>query len=593
MKAASKPRPWLLWPGIAGVTLLFLLRYGLPAVAPDAILYGMGGAALCVVAVAVWWLGFSRAPHLERWAVLVLLAVALMLTWRYTHVSIRTGQMGFAFPLYATPTACLALVVWAAIARNREPRARWVTLSLTTLLLCGGWLTVRTEGMMGQGSSQFAWRWTKSAEDRLLARKESELPPRTGTPPAAPAIAAEPVRAATVREEAEPVFSVQWAGFRGPLRDGVVRGAGIRADWTSTPPAELWRRPVGPGWGSFAAGGGLIYTQEQQGEDEIVACYRLADGAPVWVHKDRTRFWESNGGAGPRGTPLLHEGRVYALGATGILNVLDARDGSVVWSRNAAADSGAKLPEWGYSASPLVTGEQLIVATSGHLAAYDRARGGKPLWIVDAGGGGYSSPHRVTLDGVEQIVLLSGSGLASVAPADGTILWRHAWEGSAILQPVALDNGDVLLATADATGGRGTRRLAVTQKDRRWSVEEKWTSRGLKPYFNDLVVHGGFAYGFDGAILSCIDLADGRRRWKGGRYGYGQAILLAELDLLLVLAETGEVALVAAKPDGFSEIGKFKAIEGKTWNHPALAGEILLVRNGEEMAAFRVARRGS
>jgi len=150
----------------------------------------------------------------------------------------------------------------------------------------------------------------------------------------------------------------------------------------------------------------------------------------------------------------------------------------------------------------------------------------------------------------------------------------------------------VLITVGGAMGGIGMRRLAVARGPGGWTVEERWTSRGLKPYFNDLVVHEGHAYGFDGSILACIDLEDGARKWKGGRYGNGQLVLLPEQDLLLVLSEEGELALVKAAPDGFSEVARFKAIEGKTWNHPAVAGNVLLVRNGEEMAAFRLPLAG-
>jgi outer membrane protein assembly factor BamB len=384
-------------------------------------------------------------------------------------------------------------------------------------------------------------------------------------------------------------IAAEWPGFRGPNRDGAVRGVPIKTDWTASPPVELWRRPIGPGWSSFAVQGDLVYTQEQRGDDELVSCYRLSTGEPVWRHHDAARFWESNGGAGPRATPFLGEGRVYSLGATGILNALDASDGAVVWSRNAATDTAAEDPGWGFAGSPLVVGDLVIVAASGHLAAYD-VKSGHPRWFGPRNGAGYSSPQLVTIDGVAQVLLLRGARTTSVAPKDGALLWEHLGPpGVSIVQPALAENGDLLIAPGDSMGGAGMRRLAVAHKPAGWSIEERWTSRGLKPYFNDFVVHKGHAFGFDGSILACIDLANGERKWKGGRYGSGQLVLLPDQDLLLVLSEQGELALVGATPDRFTELARFKAIDGKTWNHPVLTGDILLVRNGEEMVAFRLA----
>jgi outer membrane protein assembly factor BamB len=361
----------------------------------------------------------------------------------------------------------------------------------------------------------------------------------------------------------------------------------IETDWPRFPPVELWRRPVGPGWSSFAVHGDLLFTQEQRGDDEIVACYKVTTGEPVWRHRDAVRFWESNGGAGPRATPSLSSGRVYTFGATGILNALNAGDGSVVWSRNVASDTGTAVPTWGFAGSPLVVDDLVIAAAAGTLAAYDLATG-KPRWVGPVHAGGYSSPHRMTIDAVPQILLQSDDGVTSVAPASGTVLWEYAWRGAAIVQPGRTADGDVFVSTASASGGLGMRRLAVTRGPGGWTAEESWTSTGLKPYFNDLVVHMGHAFGFDGSILSCIGLEDGTRKWKGGRYGYGQLLLLAGQDVMLVLSEDGELALVGATPDQFRELARFPALDGKTWNHPVLVGDILVVRNGEEMAAFRL-----
>jgi outer membrane protein assembly factor BamB len=187
-------------------------------------------------------------------------------------------------------------------------------------------------------------------------------------------------------------------------------------------------------------------------------------------------------------------------------------------------------------------------------------------------------------------VLLGGPGAFSVSPADGAVLWEHKWEPGAIVQPALTSDGDILVNAMAATGGTGTRRLAVARTGGTWGVTERWTSIGLKPYFNDFVIHKGHAYGFDGAILACIDLADGARKWKGGRYGNGQLVLLPEDNALLVLAEEGEVALVSATPEGFKELARIPALNSKTWNHPVVVGDTLLVRNGEEMVAFRLPR---
>ncbi len=236
-----------------------------------------------------------------------------------------------------------------------------------------------------------------------------------------------------------------------------------------------------------------------------------------------------------------------------------------------------------------MVGDLVIVAASGTLAAYDLATG-DPRWLGPAGGASYSSPHLATIDGVAQVLLLNGAGATSVAPADGTLLWEHAWPGDPIVQPALTADGDVLISVERPEAA--LRRLAVAHGPGGWTAEERWTSIGLKPYFNDFVVHKGHAFGFDGSMLACIDLEDGKRKWKGGRYGHGQLVLLPDQDLLLVLSEKGELALVAATPDQFTELARLPAIEGKTWNHPVLVGDVLLVRNDQEMVAFRLSLAG-
>jgi outer membrane protein assembly factor BamB len=361
----------------------------------------------------------------------------------------------------------------------------------------------------------------------------------------------------------------------------------IETDWSASPPVELWRRPIGPGVSSFAVNDDLLYTHEQRGDDEVVACYNVTTGEPVWMHRDSARFWDAHVAAGPRATPALSEGRVYTFGATGILNALDANDGAVVWSRNAASDTDMKLPTWGFVSSPLVV-NGLVIVHAGKLVAYELATG-NPRWFGPAKRGSYSSPHLLTIDEVPQIVLLNHAGATSLAPADGKLLWEHPWPGLGIVQPAVTADGDLLISMIDSMAAPiGMQRIAVANGSGGWTVEKRWSSNALKPSFSPFVVHQGHAFGFDGSILACIDVKDGKRKWKGGRYGSGQLVLLPDQDLLLVVSEKGELALVAATSEQFKELARFPAIEGKTWNYPVLVGDVLLVRNGQEMAAFRL-----
>lgn len=611
-----------LWPGVTLVAAQWILLFGVPRIVPDAELLGLPigllgilGGVLCALFVAIWWIFFSRAHWAERVGAIMLMVAAVIATSFFVHVSIAGAGQGMLLYIAAIPGLSLALVVWAVVSARWSDGVRRATLVVAILLACAPWTLLRTAGVIGSAGPEYHWRWTPTPEELLLAQADDTpeapslpsapvetpgAPAPVSTTPAAPMAAPAVTSTARTATSDPEVARAEWPGFRGPDRDGSVRGALINTDWSAAPPVEMWRRPIGPGWSSFSVRGDLLYTQEQRGEDEIVACYRVSTGEPVWKHRDAVRFWESNGGAGPRATPTINNDRIYAFGATGILNALDAATGRVVWSSNVASDTGRPVPMWGFASSPLVVDNLVIVAAAGTLAGYDLATGTR-RWTGPSYGGSYSSPHRATIDGVVQVLLLGGPGAISVAPADGAVLWTHEWEPGPIIQPAVMANGDILVNAIASTGGIGTRRLHVTRGSGgsaassgpgTWTVEERWTSNGLKPYFNDFVVHKGHAFGFDGSILSSINLEDGKRNWKGGRYGNGQLILLPNQDVMLVLSEEGDLALVSATTDKFTELARFPALDAKTWNHPVLLGDILLVRNGEEMAAFRLALQG-
>jgi len=563
-----------LWPGLALLVVQLIAWFLVPLFFPKLAIFGVFAGIICAVLIALWWLFFSRAPWVERIAAILLMVLAVIVTKRIVHASIAGGMMGMMLPVFSIPVLSLALVASLALTRNFSATVRRIAIVAAILVACGLFTLLRTGGITGDAKSDLHWRWSKTPEERMLALSANE--------PVAPLPAAA-IPATEVQTESG------WPGFRGARRDGVVRGVRIDTNWAQKPPVAIWRKPIGPGWSSFAVQNDLIFTQEQRGENEVVSCYKLTTGQPVWRHQDPARFYESNAGPGPRGTPTLSNGRVYTFGATGILNVLDARNGNVVWSRNAATDTNTKTPHWGFASSPVVINDVVIVAASGVLAAYDIASG-KLRWSgPDGGRGGYSSPHLLTINGVPQVLLVNSQGVSSLSPNDGALLWKYAWEGDSIVQPAITTDGDVLLGSGSGLGSQvGVVRLAVSEESGNWTSKERWKSTGLMPYFNDFVVHKGNAFGFDGDSLACIDLNTGESKWSGGNYGHGQMVLLSDQDLMLVLSEAGEVALVKAVADQYSEIGRFKAINGKTWNHPVLVGDTLLVRNGEEMAAFKL-----
>jgi len=428
------------------------------------------------------------------------------------------------------------------------------------------------------------------ARDRAAQRAQAQPVAPPVITPATPATPGPDVVApATAPEDAAPaaVAHAYWTDFRGPTRDGHYRERPILTTWPAGGLKPIWKRPVGGGYASFVIARGRAFTIEQRGAQEVVAAYDPATGRELWTNAWAGAFRESMGGDGPRATPTWADGHVYALGGQGELRCLDDRTGALVWRINILEDSGASNVQWGMSGAPLIVGDTVIVLPGGSagqsVVAYNRLTG-KRAWSAQDDRQGYSSPMLVTLAGVRQIIDFAATRVMGLTPDRGEVLWEHPWKTDYDVnasQPIVIGSNRLFLSTGYGTGAAV---IELTPSATGMSVREIWRNIRMKNQFTSSVLHDGFIYGLDEAILACVDAATGELKWKGGRYGYGQIMLAS--GHLIVLTEEGDLALVRAAPDRHQEIARFPAIEGKTWNHPAMSDGYLLVRNANEMAAF-------
>ncbi len=477
--------------------------------------------------------------------------------------------------------ALIVLLMWFLLFSGYRARTR--LLSLAALLAVGGTgaALFKVDHVSGEMVPSFKFRWVPPA-DVLLQMPETS-------------VSLPDVDLATTTANDFPQFL-------GPHRDARASEIALDRDWERNQPRCLWRREIGAGWASFAAVNGFAVTLEQRGELEMVTCYEVATGEPVWVHSIQTRHATTEGGVGPRSTPTIHQGKVYTLGAAGALFCLDGASGDVLWQNDLLARYGVEAGEdskgvaWGRSASPLVVDELLIVPAGGpaggpcvSLAAFHKDTG-KLVWEAGDRQVSYASPVLATLCDRRQVLSQNEDNISAHDPKTGEILWSYDRPGGStfnpnVAQPVPIGTDRVLLSKAYGVGSLLLR--VEPTADGGFQASPVWReTRSLKTKFTNVVVHEGYVYGLSDGILECVDPASGTRRWKRGRYGHGQ--LLGVGPLLLVQAESGDVAMVEATPVEFKELGRFAALAAKTWNNPCLYGRLLLLRNGEEAACFEL-----
>ena len=380
-----------------------------------------------------------------------------------------------------------------------------------------------------------------------------------------------------------------WTSFRGPNRDGRYEEMAVSAAWPAQGPPLLWKQPIGLGYASFVIADRRAYTIEQRRGKETVAAYDLDTGRELWTQSWNAVYTDSTGD-GPRATPTWDDGRLYALGATGELRCLDAKNGVVIWGKNILSENQASNLPWAMAASPLIVDDKVILLPGGtsnnSVVAYNKMTGA-PIWKSQSDRQAYVSPMLVTLAGRRQIVVVSASRAFGLEPGDGSMLWSYLWDtdmGINVSQPIMVDGNHFFISSGY---GKGAALVEVSGSGKNLSTRTVWENVNMKNKFNSSVLHNGYVYGLDEGILTCVDVRTGERKWKGGRYGYGQVLLAG--GNLIVMTDNGELVLVRATPDQLSEVARFTALEGKTWNYPAIAGGRLLVRNANEMAAYNIA----
>jgi outer membrane protein assembly factor BamB len=540
----------------------------------------------------------SRTPPRRVWITCSSLLAAIVL--------VRTGQLELVvghvvdqavrniITLILGFSAAVSLLIWFLRESGHASRLkRGVVLGVAAAVLLAIAM-LRIERVSGDLVPEFAFRWSAS--------RDALLPPLAGDATGAG------------RKEPWVATTADFPRFLGPAGDGSLPGPAFETDWEATPPRRLWRRPIGAGWSGFVTCGDHAVTLEQRGEEELLSCYAVDTGEPEWVVAVPGRHQTVLGGIGPRSTPTIRDGRVYATGATGWLHVVDGASGQVLWKKDVLADLGidpaghAAAVAWGRAGSPCVTDRLVIVPGGGPraagkeasrcvaLVAYDRSDGHR-VWTAGEEQISYVSPTLVSLGGRDCILTVNEAHGAAYDPATGRELCSFAWPGhsnsdASCSQPHLLAGGRLFLSKGYGVGAAvfEISHPAETDADSLWQVREVWRQPSLlKTKFTNVVISGGHAYGLSDGILECVRIEDGMRAWKGGRYGQGQVLAVGEI--LLVQAESGEVVAVLLTPEGHRPLGSLPAIDGQTWNNLCVSGHRLLVRNAEEAACYELPLR--
>ncbi|OYP38483.1 PQQ-binding-like beta-propeller repeat protein [Rhodopirellula sp. MGV] len=484
----------------------------------------------------------------------------------------------------ALPTLFLLITIyraeWGGGHRLRLP-------ALILVVLVGLGICYRFEGFSGTMVPQFSYRFGNSSDFELETLETTEQADPEGMP----------------TDDLHLAF--ESPQFLGPNRNGVY---GERVFDIPSDPQEVktvWSHGIGQGWSSFAVSGEYAVTLEQRDEKECLTCYRLADGDLVWMVQNDGSHYNALGGTGPRSTPTIVDGRVYASTPTGKLLCVDFGNGDVIWKQDLFAMAGWDqvafeiAAPWGYAPSPLIVNDQCVVPLGGpidgeksaSLIALDVATG-EVVWKAGEDQLSYASPMLMTFDGVQQIVSVNEKTVTGHSLAGGEVLWEFDWPGSTntgatCAAAVYVERDRVLVGKGY---GGGSALVQIKHDDGGWSTEDVWRSnRVLKTKFNHTCVQDQTGFGINNGSLQAVDLEKPKADWtqpRGSRCGEGQCVLVG--DVLVVQDEQGDVVFVSANKDQYMELLRLDALDSKTWNIPTVAGRFVLVRNDRQAICFEM-----
>lgn len=380
-----------------------------------------------------------------------------------------------------------------------------------------------------------------------------------------------------------------WPQWRGANRDGISKETGLLKQWPAEGPPLLWKTSgAGGGYSSFSVANGKLYTMGLRGDREYVVAFDVATGKEAWSTAHGGAF-RNDRGDGPRGTPTVDGDRVYALGGSGDLTVLDARSGKIVWSKNVLKEFGGSNITWGISESPLVLGDKVLVNAGGpgaSIVALNKANG-TLIWKSQSDKAGYSSAIPVELNGTTQVVFFTAERAVGLDAKDGRLLWeygRPANNVANVATPIARANR-VFISSDYGTGG-GVVEIKADNK-----AQEIWFTKDMRNHHSSSVLIGDYLYGFSSAILTAIRFDTGEIAWRDRSVGKG-SLVFADGNLYC-FSENGVVGLVEATPTGYKEKGRFRIAQGNlpTWTHPVVVGGRLYLRDQDTIYAYDVRQK--